>query len=114
VATYVAPIEKPKGIMPNLGYWYTRRHCGTVPGPLSVFCARMPSASTSFYGKVGKLDKKLTVSSEMTMLIRERVASTNTCRYCMDANRWAAIKQSVRDRRQARRARDLRDQCEVQ
>jgi alkylhydroperoxidase family enzyme len=91
MSTYLAPIEQPDGLMLKLGYRYTRRQFGKVPGPLSVFCARMPSAFTSFYGKVAKLDKKLELPAETAALIRERVASTNACLYCMDANRWAAI-----------------------
>jgi alkylhydroperoxidase family enzyme len=91
MSAYLAPVEKPRGFMLKMGYRYTRRQFGKVPGPLSVFCARMPSAFTSFYGKVGKLDKQLALSSTTAMLIREQVASTNGCAYCMDANRWAAI-----------------------
>jgi alkylhydroperoxidase family enzyme len=56
-----------------------------------VFCARLPTAFTNFYGKVSKLDKELELPADTAMLIRERVASINTCLYCMDANRWAAI-----------------------
>ena len=41
--TYLAPVDKPKGPMLKMGYWYTRRQFGKVPGPLSVFCARLPS-----------------------------------------------------------------------
>ena len=91
MSTYLTPVEKPKGLMLKMGYWYTRRRFGKVPGPLSVFCARLPSGFTSFYGKVGKLDKQLVLSADTAMLIRERVASTNACLYCMDANRWATI-----------------------
>jgi alkylhydroperoxidase family enzyme len=90
MTAYLAPIDKPKGMMIKLGYRYTRRRFGKVPGPLSVFCARMPTAFTSFYGKVAKLDKKLELPADTAALVRERVASTNTCLYCMDANRWSA------------------------
>lgn len=91
MSAYLEPIEKPNGLMLKLGYWYTRRSFGKVPGPLSVFCARMPTAFTSFYGKVSRLDKKLELSPDTAMLIRERVAGTNRCLYCMDAARWFAI-----------------------
>jgi alkylhydroperoxidase family enzyme len=90
MAAYLQPIAKPKGLTLKMGYWYTRKQFGAVPGPLSVFCARMPSAFTSFYGKVGKLDKKLALDTDTALLIRERVASVNACAYCMDANRWNA------------------------
>jgi alkylhydroperoxidase family enzyme len=94
MTAYLTPIEKPKGLMLKLGYGYTRRQFGKVPGPLSVFCARMPTAFTSFYGKVSKLDKQLELSTDTAALVRERVASTNMCLYCMDANRWAATHES--------------------
>ena len=77
--------------MLKLGYFFTRKQFGSVPGPLGVFCARMPFAFTGFYGKLGKLDKKLTIPAETAVLVREQVARTNVCAFCIDANRWAAI-----------------------
>ncbi len=91
MAPYLPPVDKPKGLMLKLAYRYTRRSFGQVPETLSVFCARMPSAFTRFYMKNGTLEKKLKLDSETAVLIRERVASTNMCLFCMDANRWAAI-----------------------
>ena len=78
-----------------------------MPGPLSVFCARMPLAFTRFYGKVSKLDKKLTLPADTALLIRQQVARSNVCSYCVDANRYAAIKKSAAKRGQVRRARQL-------
>lgn len=92
MSSYLAPVEKPKGIFIRLGYWYSRKEFGKVFSPLSVFCARMPTAFTRFYTTIGKLDKKVAISPDLTTLIRERVASVNACAYCMDANRFAAIK----------------------
>jgi alkylhydroperoxidase family enzyme len=91
VDTFLPPVAKPKGVMLKLAYVFTRRQFGQVPGPLSVFCARMPSPFTRFYMKAGMLEKKLELASETAVLIRERVAATNMCLYCMDANRWSAI-----------------------
>jgi alkylhydroperoxidase family enzyme len=88
---YLAPVAKPKGLMLKLAYTFTRRQYGQVPGPLSVFCARMPTAFTRFYMKAGMLEKKLKLAPDTAVLIRERVASTNVCLFCMDASRWAAI-----------------------
>jgi alkylhydroperoxidase family enzyme len=88
------PVEKPGHPILKLGYLFTRKQFGTVPGPLSVFCARMPFAFTRFYGKLPQLDKKLSLSAETALLIRQQVARTNVCSYCIDASRWAAIKKS--------------------
>jgi len=89
-SSYLAPIEKPKGLMLRLLYWYARRQFGKVPGPFGVFCARMPSAFASFFGRVSRLDKKLELSSETAMLVRERVKGLNMCTWCIDAGRWYA------------------------
>ncbi len=80
--------------MLKLAYGYTRRRFGQVPGPLSVFCARMPAAFTRFYMKPGMLDRKLKLSAATVVLVRQLVASTNLCLFCMDANRWSAINRS--------------------
>jgi alkylhydroperoxidase family enzyme len=93
VAPYLLPVEKP-GLMMKLLYRLTRRQVGKVTAPISVFAARMPLAFGSFYGKVSRLDKKLKLSKKTAQLIREQVASTNSCLFCMDATRWFALKGS--------------------
>jgi alkylhydroperoxidase family enzyme len=95
MATYLPPIRRPRGLVLKMVYAVTRRQFGKVASPIAVFSARMPLAFLSFYGKVSRLDKRLTLPSQTAMLIRERVASLNTCRFCMDATRWYAMKQSA-------------------
>jgi hypothetical protein len=48
---YLAPIEKPKGLMLRLLYWLMRRQFGKTPSWLTVFGARMPLAFTNWGGK---------------------------------------------------------------
>jgi alkylhydroperoxidase family enzyme len=91
VAPYLAPVEKP-GLMMKFVYVLTRRQVGKVTEPISVFAARMPIAFGNLYGKVSRLDKKLKLPKETAVLIREQVASVNTCLWCMDAARWFAMK----------------------
>ena len=93
MATYLPPVEKP-GLMMKMVYVLSRRQVGKVTAPISVFAARMPLAFGSFYGKVSRLDKKLKLPKETAVLIREQVASVNTCLWCMDAARWFALKGS--------------------
>jgi alkylhydroperoxidase family enzyme len=97
VSAFLTPVARPKSLMLKFAYRYTRKHFGQVPEPLSVFCARMPGAFTKFYMKNGMLERKLRLASETAVLIREQVASTNACGYCMDANRWSAINKSGLD-----------------
>ncbi len=95
MSAFLPPIEKPQGLMMKLGYYFVRRQFGKVFTPMAVFSARMPMAFNMFYGKVSKLDKMLVLPKETAVLIREQVASTNGCLFCMDATRWAAIKESL-------------------
>jgi alkylhydroperoxidase family enzyme len=95
--TFLPPIEKPKALMMKLVYYFTRRQFGKVLTPLKVFSVRLPSAFGMFYGKVSALDKKLQLSAETVMLIREQVARINICLFCIDMGRWAAIKESMNE-----------------
>ncbi len=95
MAAYLAPVEKPPGLMLKLIYFFTRRQFGKVMGPITVFAARMPFSFMNFYGKLARLDKKLQLPAQTAMLIREQVASINTCLFCMDATRWYAMKESA-------------------
>jgi len=40
------------------------------------------------YNHRHELDKKLQLPPQTTVLIREQVASTTMCLFCMDASRW--------------------------
>ncbi len=93
--TYLIPIEKPRGLAMKLAYFFTRKQFGKVLMPLKVHSARLPGAFGMFYSKVSQLDKKLELSPEMVLLVREQVSRINICTFCMDAARWAVIKASM-------------------
>src|SRR6476646_6535652 len=93
--TFLPAIEKPQGLIMKLAYYFTRRQFGKVLTPLTVFSARLPAAFALFYTKIGKLDKKLTLSPEMAMLIREQVAHINVCLFCIDIGRAFTIQASM-------------------
>jgi alkylhydroperoxidase family enzyme len=95
VATYLPRVERPRGLFLKVVYFFTRRRAGKVITPVAVFSARMPAAFASFYGKLPRLDQKLQLPPQLRVLIRERVASINTCLFCMDAARWYAMKESA-------------------
>jgi alkylhydroperoxidase family enzyme len=95
--TFLAPIENPASPMMKLAYAMTRRQFGKVIAPLKVFCARLPLAFGMFYAKIAKLDKKLLISQELAMLIRERVARLNVCLFCIDIGRSMVIKSSMNE-----------------
>lgn len=81
----------------KLVYFFTRREFGKVLTPLKVHSARLPVAFGMFYGKISELDKKLVLPKETVMLIREQVAHTNVCLFCIDIGRYYAIKASMNE-----------------
>jgi alkylhydroperoxidase family enzyme len=93
--TFLAPIEKPQGLIKKLAYYFTRQQFGKVPTPVKVHSARLPAAFGLFYAKIGTLDKKLSLSRGMVLLIREQVARLNICLFCMDIGRSLAIKEMM-------------------
>jgi alkylhydroperoxidase family enzyme len=93
--TLLPPIEKPKGLVMKLAYYFSRRQFGKVPTPLRVHSARLPAAFGLFYAKIGRLDQKLELPRETVFLIREQVARLNICLFCMDIGRWFAVKESM-------------------
>lgn len=81
----------------KLAYYLMRKAFGKVPTPVKVHSARLPPAFGMFYGKIGQLDKKLTLPRELVFLIRERVAQINACTFCMDIGRAFVIKESMNE-----------------
>ena len=91
--TFLAPIEKPSGLIMKLAYYMTREEFGKVLTPLKVHSARLPPAFGLFYNKIGKLDKKLLLPSETALLIlrtrdlRDRLACCQRARLQYDQYR---------------------------
>ncbi len=94
MATYLPPIEKPKGLLLKLLYRLLGRQFGKVPSWLNVWSARMPFAYTKWMGAVGKLNKRLALPADMMRLIRARVDNINGCTWCADAGRWYELTKS--------------------
>jgi len=95
--TFLPPIEKPKGLMLKLAYYFTRKQFGKVVTPLKVHSARLPLAFGLFYTRIGKLDQKLSLPPETALLIREQVARINVCLFCIDIGRSFTIKASMNE-----------------
>jgi alkylhydroperoxidase family enzyme len=92
---FLEPVEKPRSLMVRLVYFMSRRQFGKVMTPLKVFVARMPLAFGQFVGKIGQLDKKLSLPRETVMLLREQVAHINVCLFCIDIGRYYTIQASM-------------------
>lgn len=95
--TFLAPIEKPKGLVKKLAYAFSTKQFGKVPTPVKVYSARLPAAFGLFAAKIGRLDQKLTLSRETQFLVREQVARINVCEFCMDIGRSFVVKESMNE-----------------
>jgi alkylhydroperoxidase family enzyme len=95
--TFLAPIERPQGLIMKLVYFFTRKQFGKVLTPLKVHAARLPIGFGMFYSKISQLDKKLILPLETVMLIREKVARLNICLFCIDIGRLMSIKASLNE-----------------
>jgi AhpD family alkylhydroperoxidase len=97
MATFLPPIENPSSPIMKLAYAMTRGQFGKVLTPIKVVYSRMPVAFGMFVSKIAKLDKKLTISAELSMLVREQVARINVCEFCVDIGRALAIRASMNE-----------------
>ena len=79
----------------KLAYSMSRRQFGKVLTPLKVVYARLPVSFGLFASKISKLEKKLQLSPEMILLIREQVARINVCEFCVDIARSFVIQTSM-------------------
>ena len=82
-------------LLPDRGLPCALQTFAKVLTPLKVHSARLPIAFGQFYAKVGELDKKLQLPRETIMLIREQVARTNVCLFCIGIGRAMTIKASM-------------------
>jgi alkylhydroperoxidase family enzyme len=94
MATYLSPVERPRGLLKKFTYRVMRRMFGLVPTGTKVFTARMPTAFMAYYAKAYRLDKKLQVPTDTAYLVRHKVASINMCTACMDIGRYYGLKKS--------------------
>lgn len=92
MTSYLPRIERPRGLLLKIAYFFMRRQIGKVPTPIAVFSARMPLPFLLFSGKISRLDRKLKLPAPTAVLVREQVAGVNGCLFCMDIARWFTMR----------------------
>ena len=92
---FLPPIDNPEDPTIKQTYEMVRQYFGKVFTPLKVHSARLPPEFMQFYMKIGELDRSLQLPQETALLIRGQVARLNVCLFCIDSNRYAAIKGSM-------------------
>jgi len=92
---FLPPIDNPEDPTIKQTYEMVRQYFGKVFTPLKVHSARLPPEFMQFYMKIGELDRSLQLPQETALLIRGQVARLNVCLFCIDINRYAAVKGSM-------------------
>lgn len=92
---YLAPIQDPQDPALKQVFAMMRSNFGRVLTPATVHSARLPAAFLQFYQKTGELDRELSLPPETALLVRQQVARTNVCEFCIDASRAATIMASM-------------------
>jgi len=89
------PIEKPKGLMMRLAYYFTRRQFGKVMTPMKVVMARMPG-STKFAYEIAKFELKgISLEHSLHYMVGLLTAQINGCGFCADLGRSIAIREHI-------------------
>lgn len=91
----IQPIEKPKGILRRIMFFYLKKEFGKVTTPAKVIYTRYP--------KIGMLIKKIFdveksfkhVSELEKILIRSYVSYLNSCPFCIDIAKKIAMNKKL-------------------
>lgn len=87
-------IEKPGSLFLKIVYWVLKRNVGKVVTPAKVIYARsIPILKMS--AKIAGTDKKLSLSKETNLLIRNFTSHLNECPWCSDFQEYEARKNKV-------------------
>jgi alkylhydroperoxidase family enzyme len=89
------PIDKPKGLMMRLAFWFSRRQFGKVMTPMRVFYPRVPKLlKVSF--QIQKFEMKgLTLDMELHSLLGAHISQINGCTFCNDIARVFALREHI-------------------
>jgi len=84
------PIEKPKSLYVQLGYWYFKKMIGKVITPAKVVYARVPKlmkVASLFY----KISEQAPLTDDLKIMIHALVSDLNGCAFCIDITQAYAI-----------------------
>lgn len=102
----LVPVETPSNPLMRVAYWITKNQYGKVITPLKTIYARLPFAFSLWSNKIKSLEKKLSISEELILLIKIYVAQLNACSFCIDIGKAIAI-QKFKEREKFYKVRDF-------
>lgn len=91
----LTPIENPKGLVPKIAYWMTKRRLGRVITPMKVVNARMPKSFRHAWEILKLAEQGLSLDPELRLLIQSYVAMLNKCLFCEDIAQALVVRQGI-------------------
>ena len=88
------PIEKPRGLLLKIAYWYSTKAFGKPIAPLKIIYSRSPGlmgVAQSLY----KAEKGLAINKKLVSLIKAFVSLKNGCAFCNDLAMAMAVKEKI-------------------
>lgn len=95
MSTRLTRIERGPTLLSRLVFWGMRRFFGTLPTPYAVIFARLPQTLFAQLQIVYALDRRMTLDPGLRLLIGQHVASLNSCTFCIDIARLAAMQKHL-------------------
>jgi AhpD family alkylhydroperoxidase len=87
----LAPIDTPKGILPRIAAYMTKRRLGKVMAPMRVVYPRFPALYRLSYSIMKIQERGLVLDPGLTLLVTTYVAGLNGCSFCADIGRALAV-----------------------
>ncbi len=88
------PIERPRGLMMRLAYWFIRRRFGKVITPMKVVTARVPRSLRMVYETSKMMENGFSLDKKLQFLLHAHIAQLNQCHFCIDIARAVALRES--------------------
>ena len=89
--TRLAPIDRPKGLLPRLAFAMTARRLGKVIAPMRIVYARFPELFRVAWTFLRIEDRSLPLDPELRHLVKVFTAQLNGCGFCRDIGRAMAV-----------------------
>ena len=88
------PVEKPDSWIMKAAYAASKKMFGKVITPMAVSYSRMPDA-LHFSRKLQDVEGKLSIGSEMSLLVKTLTAEINKCDFCVDIAKYFAKQKNI-------------------
>ncbi len=88
-------IQNPLGVFMRTVYWVSRKKYGKVIAPVGVIYARRPFLLGVANKMLAILERRISLSNELVLLIQTQAATLNGCSFCQDLKLASVLRTSL-------------------